>query len=189
MIINVYNLINEHLYWLNMPRSLSRDDGYVLIFSLANELFNKVPFSKELSTKVQDEFNVPCCYGLFVTTSCLWLSIHWEDGNTMMWMMKQYGLWDSWVRLYHWCDRSYYHRNLYYRYDELFGFTIASKILTFSDHLGQEIISLKDPNLFSHDDIYDVYMQRLIAQIRARSLYTFITPLDLIIFQRRDSSH
>ncbi|GMH05277.1 hypothetical protein Nepgr_007117 [Nepenthes gracilis] len=125
-------LVNETLHWA-MTLPTPKEDWRIVAFDLVEETFHEIPHPK-LGDRSKPFF-LSCMGGC--------LSLYWENNDKIeeIWMLKQYGDWDSWMKRYQWKGNV----DLYEKSNraQFFGFTRTGKFLM---HRHGEKLLLVDPN-------------------------------------------
>ncbi|GAB2294119.1 hypothetical protein Dimus_028338 [Dionaea muscipula] len=86
LVLEMGQLVNETLHWI-VFQGWSYEKQCVLGFDLADETIKELPLPKSR------------LIGLFVSSGCLCIR-EMINKSVEVWMLKQYGVWDSWTKLF-----------------------------------------------------------------------------------------
>ena len=85
---------------MTMPYNILDDDCHIFAFDLVHEVINEIPIPEAWSSKVNALLKLIESGGLYIIRGTPCLSNFQLEGNFQIWMMKQHGVKNYWVRLY-----------------------------------------------------------------------------------------
>jgi len=143
-------LVSECLHWWTTPVQHNDDDGRIFAFDLLHEVFEEViPIPEKVGSMVRSLFCLRGSSGLCTLGGCLCFSFFRTYDNMEVWMLKQYGKTNSWLRVYNICIPSSHPFN----FSKCFGLTKTGKFLIWCcDGAFDYYIFLADPKQ-SHPNV------------------------------------